>query len=206
MNTIKEDNITAMDVVDTVRSQLTQIAGTIDAHRRGDLTESILPNILKLRVTLDSYDNSVKRNAIAVDNLTQEKAGDKDLQKVASSYSMTMNQVVAYMDMCEQVNSSMAGTGIIAVPFWFYEQYLALKDQNKYLIEQTDNLMDTLSRVESKAKESELESLGIELPKRTNILTNSTTPYIAGETGPRFGDEHLDNEHTYIDPKLGRKV
>jgi hypothetical protein len=160
----------------------------------------------KMEEALNSYDDAVKQNAINLEALTEQKASDNELGKIASHYGMTMNQAVGYMDMCDQVNGNMKGTGIIAVPFWFHEQYVELQLQNKHLIEETNTLMATLSKIQEKVAAGELSGLGIELPKRTNIITNSTTPYIAGETGPRIGDEHLDNENVYIPPlKKGRR-
>ncbi len=189
-------DLSALDVVDKLRERLSLLP---DVPCEQELT--LFAVVMK--GYLAAYELDVAANAIAVDNLTEEKASDKELQKVAHKYSITMNQVVAYMDMCEQVNTKMHGTGMVVVPFWFHEQYLALQEMNKELIAQTDSLMQTLSNIESKP-ESALESIGVALPKRTNIITGSTIPYIVGETGPRIGDEHLDTENVYIDPKLGR--
>lgn len=193
--------ITAIDVVETLRMSLKAIS-VLSATSSQTLVDY---HIAQLKRVLCRYDKSVTDNAIDVDNLTEEKAGDKELQKVAHDYSMTMNQVVAYMDMCEQVNGNMEGTGLIAVPFWFYEQYVSLQESNKALTSQTDSLLATISEVEKKAKEEKgtIAELGLEMPQRKNIITGITTPYIAGVTGARLGDEHLDPEHIYI--PTGRK-
>ena len=189
--------ITAVDVVELVRGYLIE-------EPRGCAIGSLTHKVSKV---INFYDKCVTANAIDVDNLTQEKSSDKELQKVAHDYGMTMNQVVAFMDMCEQVNSNMGGTGVIAVPFWFHEQYVNLQKQNQALIQQTDSLMATLSVVEKKiaSGQSTIEDLGLQMPQRKNIITGVTTPYIAGVTGARLGDEHLDAEHIYVPPHSGRR-
>lgn len=196
---IQTPAITAVDVVEAVRQHL------IDTDAKEELTP-LGSMVRSLAQVLSFYDREVKANAIAVDNLTEEKASDRGLQKVGAQYNMSMNQVVGYMDMCEQLNGQMSGTGIIAVPFWFHEQYVELQKMNEALIFQTDNLMKTLSEVEKKAKEERgtVAELGLDLPQRTNIITQTTTPYVAGETGPRLGDEYLDAEHVYVPPMRKR--
>jgi hypothetical protein len=191
---VQEQAFTALDVVEDLREGLIALPDIAN-----NLTFSRL--FMHLEASLNRYDASVKQDRINLAALTEAKAADQDLQKVGATYGMTMNQVVGYMDMCEQVNEGMSGTGIVAVPFWFYAQYTKLQELNKALIEETNSLMATLSKVQ----QGGVEGLGLELPTRRNIITGSTTPYIAGETGPRFGDEHLDHDNVYIPPEYGKK-
>lgn len=197
---IQTPTITSVDVVEAVRALL------IMQPTHSLLSKDCSTLVTALATTLNFYDEEVKANAIAVDNLTEEKASDKELQKVGTQYNMTMNQVVGYMDMCEQLNGQMANTGIIAVPFWFHEQYVEQLKMNEALVTQTDSLLATLDSVEKKAQEEKgtIAELGLDMPKRTNIITGVTTPYIAGVTGARLGDEYLDKDHIYI-PKLGKR-
>ncbi len=198
---VQSPAITAVDVVEALRMSLKAVLVLSNSPRAID-AKHLLYQFRLLSDCLKAYDVCVKDNAIAVDQLTEDKASDVELQKIGTQYTMTMNQVVGYMDMCEQLNGQMANTGIIAVPFWFHEQYVEMQKMNVALVDQTDSLLATLGEVEKKMQEEKgtVAELGIEMPQRKSIITGTTVPYIAGETGPRLGDEHLDAEHIYIPP------
>lgn len=194
----QESNLTAVDVVEYLREGLIALPEIAN-----NLTFTRL--FCALEDKLNQYDNDVRRSRVDLENLTKDKAADVELQKVGHKYSMTMNQTVGYMDMCEQVNIQMQGSGITAVPFWFHDQYLEMQTKITALNEEVASLMATLAKVQGMEKGG-LEKVGLELPKRSNIITGNTTVYVPGETGPRMGDEHLDNDNQYMNTKhIGRK-
>lgn len=188
---VQEATFSSLDLIEVLRR------GLIALPEYAGVPElSVL--FCNLESALNMYDASVRQNEINVLALTQDKADDKELQRVGAEYGMSMNQTVGFMDMCEQLNINMEGAGVIAVPFWFHDQYLKLQVQNKALIEETNTLMATLARAKDSMSKSKISELGLDLPERRSIITGLQTPYIAGETGARLGDEHLDHDHIYL--------
>lgn len=135
----------------------------------------------------EEYDRAVEADRIVIDGAISELvAKDQSINDIGLKYNMTLNQVAGFMDLTEQLNAQLVGTGCVVVPFWFYEQYQAMQEKIDALNVETESLIATLERVRSRGGET------INLAKRSSIITGNDTFYIPGETGPRVGDEHLD--------------
>lgn len=191
--------LNAIDVINAVRLLLMDIKQeTTESRLAGKLME-----VMKL---VDQYDNYVLNEARELKALTEEQASDKVVQQVGHKYGLTLNQVVGYLDICEKLNNDqgLQDCGVVAVPFWFHSQYNELGEVNAQLVQETDSLMSTLASIKNAVPASQLESLGLELPERKSIITGVSTPYIPGQTGPRLGDENLDQDNIYLGDVRGK--
>lgn len=105
-------------------------------------------------------------------------------------YGVSKEQFKNITALCDVLNDEqLKGSGICAVPFWFYKHTEDLLKTNAALANETENLMSSINHLR-KVDPQEL----IDLPSRDSLVTGNKTIYVPGVTGPRKGDEHLDME------------
>lgn len=134
--------------------------------------------------------------------LTREQWEDSNLQTVASSFGLTMNQANGLMEVANRLSSELDGSGLCVVPFWFSNQYSEMKNQLDAYQNNTESLIEAVELLKSNNNKSNMVNLSDLIELRGNIITGVQEPYIPGVTGPLPGDEHLDIEHTYMPKKL----
>jgi len=162
------------------------------------ITSQQMPSVIaQISDWLDDLERAKEEDAIQLKALNQEQAKDKVINDIAGKYGLTLNQVVGLLDTCESANQQLDGTGIVAVPFWFHSQFLDFKELNEKLQVEAENLTETVARLPSHIKSMPEMSDLIDMPSRAGIITGNQRPYIAGVTGPRIGDEHLDLDNQY---------
>lgn len=187
------EKTTAVDVAQGLQEALEVMGCSPDL-------KSLEKFIVKCKNLSDNYRESAEADALEVDALSKEQFEDATLQAIATQYGLTMNQVVCYMDMCHKMNTeTLDGSGLTVVPFWFHQQYVELKQKNEALINESNSLQETIKAVGEKtlSKEAHADLL----PERQSIITGNVQPYVPGATGPRVGDEHLDTDNLYVDPR-----
>lgn len=174
------EKLTAPEFVNRVK----QLLLNAPDHMHFNQLSSVVYTIMEL---CEEYDRVTEEDRIVINGAISELvANDKNINDIGLKYNMTMNQVAGFMDLTEQLNAQLVGTGCVVVPFWFYEQYQAMQEKIDALNVETESLIATLEKVRSRGGET------INLAKRSSIITGNDTFYIPGETGPRVGDEHLD--------------
>jgi hypothetical protein len=177
----------AMDVVNLLEKELDDLP---ENARFADMERVII----KCMSVMALYKETREFEQLEVENLSKEQFEDATLQAIANKYGITMNQVVGYMDMCDKINQGhLSGSGMTVVPFWFHEQYVTLKQQNEALINEANALTETVKSVQGQERD-----LSVHMPERQSIITGQTQPYQPGVTGPRVGDEHLDQDNSYM--------
>jgi hypothetical protein len=151
---------------------------------------------------LSRYERHKMENAIPPSKVTAEHAADDSLNNIGHKHGLTLNQVIGLNDSCDKINKDLlVGTGIVAVPFWFQEQYVDVLEINKQLVKESNSLNDTLRIIQSRpAVERAASVSNLNIPERKSIITGVTQVYIPGQTGPRLGDEKLDRDSVYIPP------
>jgi hypothetical protein len=178
----------AMQFIDSIRARY--LALSEDGVNHADAMKFLVA----FAHDLQTYQDAADAAALEVESMKQVHHDDSRIQSLACKYSMTTNQVFGLMDSCDKLNNStLSGSGMVVVPFWFHEQYVELKNTNEVLTSEASSLVETVNRVSS----TPTEDLSAYLPERQSIITGLQTPYIAGVTGPRVGDEHLDRDNVY---------
>lgn len=180
-----------MKAIDVVKEAQARLAEIPEEMRPADMSRFVTA----MARALHAYEEQSLADAIELEAINQEQHDDARIQGIANKYGMTTNQVFGLMDASDKLNNgTLQGTGLVVVPFWFHNQYLELKNLNEQLSAESENLVQTVKRV----SDQPTEDLSGYLPERQSILTGATAPYIPGVTGPRVGDEHLDQESVYL--------